>query len=241
MKKIIMLSGKGTSGKNTSADFMQSLLEHRDFKVKQLAFADIIKDFCKKEFNWDGKKDMAGRQLLVTVGTRIIRNYWDKIDNIFITENNKVIPQRKYKSFENRTTLDNLLDLLTFDKEYYGYKEFTLLDIYDKCYKCFEFKNDIFAKCLNNIIEETKNDFDYFIITDHRFKIEYDYMKQYHKENLITCRVINDRVKLINNISETELDDFETDLTIENNLRITELIDTVAKVVRDIVHKELVN
>ena len=42
-------------------------------KRKLYHFSDLIKYICKEYFNWNGKKDSAGRSLLQQIGTDIVR------------------------------------------------------------------------------------------------------------------------------------------------------------------------
>lgn len=80
--KIYLVSGKAQSGKDTSADIIQSLYEAKGNTVLRIAYADDVKHICKTYFNWNGEKDEKGRELLQTVGTNIVRecmgrtNYW---------------------------------------------------------------------------------------------------------------------------------------------------------------------
>ena len=82
MKKIVLISGKAQSSKDTSAKFMKSYLESKGERVLICHYADLLKYICKTFFDWDGKKDDKGRTLLQYVGTDIIRHqcedYWVK-------------------------------------------------------------------------------------------------------------------------------------------------------------------
>ena len=82
MKKIILISGKAQSSKDTSAQFMKSHLESKGERVLICHYADLLKYICKTFFDWDGNKDDKGRTLLQYVGTDVIRmknnrpDYW---------------------------------------------------------------------------------------------------------------------------------------------------------------------
>lgn len=77
---IITISGHARSGKDTTAQILKKQLEEENKKVLIIHYADILKFVCKKYFGWDGQKDEAGRSLLQSVGTDIVRkqdeNYW---------------------------------------------------------------------------------------------------------------------------------------------------------------------
>ena len=69
--KVIAISGKAESGKDTFARIIKEQLENSKYKVMIIHFADVLKFVCKQYFNWDGEKDEYGRTLLQQVGTEI--------------------------------------------------------------------------------------------------------------------------------------------------------------------------
>lgn len=71
--KVIVISGHARHGKDTLARMMKDYLEACDNNVLITHFGDFLKYICKTLFDWDGKKDDAGRSLLQYVGTEIIR------------------------------------------------------------------------------------------------------------------------------------------------------------------------
>lgn len=71
MKKIILISGKARHGKDTVADIMMDELGGRSTKI---AVAYYLKDIAQRFYDWDGKKDERGRNLMQYLGTDIIRN-----------------------------------------------------------------------------------------------------------------------------------------------------------------------
>lgn len=78
--KIICISGKAQHGKDTTAKLLKEKLERNGYSVLVTHNGDLVKYICKSFFNWDGKKDEAGRNMLQTVGTDVVRtknpNYW---------------------------------------------------------------------------------------------------------------------------------------------------------------------
>lgn len=78
--KIISVSGKAQNGKDTTANILKSLLEEYGYRVRIVHYADLLKHICRSFFDWDGKKDDAGRNILQYVGTDVVRakrpNFW---------------------------------------------------------------------------------------------------------------------------------------------------------------------
>lgn len=78
--KIICISGKAGHGKDTAAQFLKDQLELKCSNVLIAHFGDLVKYVCKTFFGWDGQKNKAGREMLQTVGTDIVRHkdpdYW---------------------------------------------------------------------------------------------------------------------------------------------------------------------
>ena len=83
----IIISGKAGSGKDTVAQFMREKLEEKGKRVITIHYGDPVKWVIKDYFNWSGNKDEAGRKLLQTIGTDVVRavhpNFWvDTIANL---------------------------------------------------------------------------------------------------------------------------------------------------------------
>lgn len=78
--KVITISGKAQAGKDTTARMLKNKLIRSGHSVLITHFADLLKFQAKTLFDWDGKKDEAGRTLLQRLGTDIVReknpNYW---------------------------------------------------------------------------------------------------------------------------------------------------------------------
>lgn len=78
--KIILISGKAEAGKTATAQMIKDILEKKDQRVCIVPYGQYVKDTAKMLFNWDGKKDAAGRSLLQYWGTDVVRkknpNFW---------------------------------------------------------------------------------------------------------------------------------------------------------------------
>lgn len=76
--KVICISGKAQSGKDTFAAALAEGFKKRDKRVLTVHFADFLKFFCKQYLGWNGEKDEYGRALLQRMGTDVFRkNYHD--------------------------------------------------------------------------------------------------------------------------------------------------------------------
>lgn len=71
--KVILISGKAQSGKDTAASLMRKKLESDNHRVLIAHYADLLKFICRNYFGWDGIKDEKGRRVLQYVGTDVIR------------------------------------------------------------------------------------------------------------------------------------------------------------------------
>lgn len=80
--RLILLSGRARSGKDTVASFMERFLHENNNTVLIVHYADVLKFICKQFFGWNGFKDDGGRALLQKVGTDIIR---DQRPEYFVT------------------------------------------------------------------------------------------------------------------------------------------------------------
>lgn len=82
MKNIILISGKARHGKDQIAKYIKEQLELENKKVITIAYGDYVKEIATKYFNWNGKKDEQGRQLIQYIGTDLVRtklnmpNFW---------------------------------------------------------------------------------------------------------------------------------------------------------------------
>jgi hypothetical protein len=70
MNKVILISGKGQHGKDSTGNILKEKLNG---KTLILHNADYLKYIAKEYMGWNGKKDDVGRTLLQTLGTEKIR------------------------------------------------------------------------------------------------------------------------------------------------------------------------
>ena len=121
--QVILIGGKARSGKDTLADFLIEELEKQGKKVCKIQVGQYIKYYAMKYFGWDGEEETKPRDLLIELGTEVIRK---KIDPDFhinrLIEDIKVLSyfydtfvvsdvrfpveiEKPKKEFENVTTI----------------------------------------------------------------------------------------------------------------------------------------
>jgi uridine kinase len=207
MKKIILVSGKLQSGKNTFADcLIESLIENtKETKIKQDSFALPVKTGSKADF-----------KLLI-----------DYLNNSVTFLKNRLNKSILYKLFFKKK-VDKLLEQLfvTNEENWFENKNSItriILQIYG---------NEIFRERVDKLhwvkmfLDRFEHDYsDYTIITDTRYANEIDYIKRKAKRDknfeVVTVRIDRDidRSNPVNgHTSETALDNYKKfDYFIENN------------------------
>jgi len=102
---IILISGKAGCGKDTAADHIVDVLNKNNQKTMKIAFANHLKYLAKQYFGWNGEKDAAGRSLLQTLGTDLIRNQYN--EDFWV---------------------DNVADIIEIAKNFFDYQHFIISD-----------------------------------------------------------------------------------------------------------------
>lgn len=72
--KVILISGKAQSGKDTFANYFKRIANANQKKVLIIKYADILKFVCKEYYDWNGIKDDYGRSLSQKIGTDLCRS-----------------------------------------------------------------------------------------------------------------------------------------------------------------------
>lgn len=132
MIKLVLISGKAGSGKDTLARLAKKELDNRDYKTEIFHFADLVKWFGRLYFGYKGEKDKADRKILQTLGTDIMRSYdpdyWAETIAKFISA---VAPYKEWEyifipdfRFENEYEIMKKYcgDPITVKIERYGYE-----------------------------------------------------------------------------------------------------------------------
>ncbi len=172
--RIYLVGGKARSGKDTISDFMEEELKNQNKKVCRLQISSYIKYYATKYFGWDGREETKPRDLLINIGTNIIR---EKIDENFHI---------------NRLLQD---------------------------------------------IEVLSYFFDYFIVSDIRFPVEIEKVKEKY-DDVVTIKMIRESDELNSsqkeNRTETSLDNYnDFDYIINNNDSLDTLKNKALNVLRE--------
>lgn len=69
--KCISISGPAGHGKDTLANKLKSLLEAKGNKVFIIHYADYLKMIATQVYNWNGRKDKVGRDILQKLGDKM--------------------------------------------------------------------------------------------------------------------------------------------------------------------------
>lgn len=80
-KRIILISGKAESGKDTLANILS---EYSQSRAMVIHYADILKYIAKMYWGWSGEKDEIGRSLLQNVGSVIRERNPDYLVNTVV-------------------------------------------------------------------------------------------------------------------------------------------------------------
>lgn len=217
MKKIILVSGKLQSGKNTFANFLGKRLSEIGFNVSEDLFAKDLKNNCKNDF----------KSLNIAINEKVQ----------YIEELLKYLELSEYQNVVD-SVKRQLNEFKIVDENYYEDKTFItrcLLQIYG---------TEIFRNRVNEnhwvdqVIERSKqSNTDFIIVTDVRFENEIDRVKELsnNEYEVITIRV--ERKLERNSVmdlhpSENALDDYLTwDYIIDNNSSLENLIESANTII----------
>lgn len=133
MKKIILISGKAMSGKDSCAEFLKQELEARGQKVVITHFAKYIKQILADYYQWDGIKTDYWRTKLQELGTDTIREKLKMplfhcgriVDDIKIIQNDFdyiIVPDARFKNEVLYAQASFPDDVITIRVERVGWK-----------------------------------------------------------------------------------------------------------------------
>lgn len=76
--EIYIFAGKARAGKDTCANYIKEFCEKNNKKYLCLQYSGYLKDYAKKITDWDGSDETKPRQLLIDLGTNLIRGKIDR-------------------------------------------------------------------------------------------------------------------------------------------------------------------
>lgn len=163
--KIILISGKARSGKDTFAKIFKEDAEKDNKKCLIIKYGDILKFVCSKYFNWNGEKDEIGRTLLQQVGTNLIRkNNYDALVNCVIEIVKGLSTEFDYV----------LIPDVRFYNEINKWKEYGFDCVTVRIDRWYETSNGKFVLYDNGLTEEQKNHTSEIALDDYVFDYRID-------------------------------------------------------------------
>ena len=156
---IFIISGKGHTGKDTTASFIRDYALTKGKKTLKLQFSSYIKMYVKNITDWDGSEETKPRELLQDLGSTIREN----IKNTFFID--RIIDDIKiYSNYFDIITITDarLPEELDLIKE--AFPNSIKLNIQRPNYE-----NNLSLKAKNHITEhalDNYHNFDYIIIND---------------------------------------------------------------------------
>lgn len=168
--KIIIISGKASSGKSLSAN----IIKENTNNTILLAYADYLKMYAKNISGWDGSEDTKPRELLQQLGVELIKNNIN--ENMLI---NRIIEDIKVysyfydyivitdarfpneiesikKEFDNVISVRINRNIYSLDKKYQNHSTETGMDEYNNYDYVIDNNNDLKALEIK-VMEVVKN------------------------------------------------------------------------------------
>jgi len=233
MKKIILICGKRRSGKDFTADIISDISN-----IQRFSIAYNLKSIIAKiaEISVDELEELKNDE------KSFIINY-EKLKSNIIGELLKM-SALKYNNRSVSITDEMLSDYISSEVRIIS-KMGNIVEIdarralqyIGNLFKIIFNDYNIWISLLNRDIVKTDN----ILITDFRFKAEYDYLKKYDYD-IKTIRIIgptkDDDDKYDKHTSEIDLNDFKTDFEIDNSSRDKDsylnLHNQVLKIIKEI-------
>lgn len=204
-QKVILISGKLQSGKNTFANYLEQSLVNNNLTVTQDLYAKDVKDWCKSDF-----------QPLVAYLNKIVAKTRSEFGVLLNNSNHSRLSDWNYH--------DNMFnDLLIEDDNWYEKKKpitRLLLQLYGTEIFRKRIDNDWWVNQVKKRLETITTDV--IIITDLRF--ENEIIQSTDKYDVYTIRIHKDINTNDIHLSEISLDHYEYwDYVVDNNRTLEDL------------------
>jgi dephospho-CoA kinase len=223
MKKVLLVSGKMQSGKNTFADIFERLATEKSLTTKQISFAKPVKDRTREDFsnlvNFLNSKVSYIRKLAIDLKKASLNNTADDIikelEKLTITKEN---------FYEDKTELSRIL-LTTYGTDIFRNRV-------SKNYWVEQTKKDIEKELSTKTLE------DFTIITDWRFPNELWVLDTSEEFKSISIRINRETKRdasVSSHDSEIALDSFtKFDYVIENDSTKDVFEEKISKIFQEI-------
>ncbi len=158
---IYMIAGKAQHGKTTTSKIIIEEYKKRGKKVARLYHAKYIKDYAMDYFDWDGREKTKPRELLLNIGTELIRKKLGK-EYFFINRITEDIEILSY--FFDIIVIDDARLKIEIEAQRKNFEKTITINIKRK-----NFDNKLTEEQKNHLTEIDLDDyeqFDYIIIND---------------------------------------------------------------------------
>jgi hypothetical protein len=242
---LIALNGKAGSGKNTVARIIRYLiLRDLETPLKLRLEAQGREDYILRRYCVFSTHDFSNVQY--DLGLKKYNTKWtelafaDKLKEICSIIFNRAKYNFDSQDFKNETVskefwyYQNKMSNKIFNVIPEGEPEHYFVLIKPTYRQMMQkigtdlFKNNINPNIWIDLLDKQIKKGKHYIITDLRFKDEYNFIKNKTKKNYIV-KILNDNVESMNHISENDLNNAEFDYVINNNGSIDDLIKEVRK------------
>lgn len=208
MAKIIALSGWAKSGKDTLAKYLEETVG-----TTRLAFADILKDEVSKQYGfpreWCDNEHKEKALLKYPVMPKDV--HAEEVFKMLYLEFRN--PEGyKLGEFDSQKYLTAAAKGILLPTDYFYWTPRSILIIEGLTKRAVD--SSFWTNKVINKIDTSSNNI--YVVSDVRFKSELDALRSRFGEDLITVRIDRFIVNPSTNISETELDNEEFDVKLNN-------------------------
>ena len=174
--KLILIGGKANSGKDTTAEMIDTRKKKKGLDVVNIQIAYYIKMYAKQIAKWDGDNETKPRELLQELGTEVIRK---QIDEMFFI--NRILQDIDvYSRYFDVITISDVRLPLEFDSIKKKYKNAIALHVTRPGYVSHLTKKQ--KEHMTEVLIDDYNRYDYEIINDSTLEDLEKKVKKFVKE-----------------------------------------------------------